>query len=419
MSYSSLDLRDLSKLNYSKLGLSSNPFPSMALPDEIPSIIADRKEILEKFHNSLRDCVSTGNTHLTVLTGDYGSGKSHTLKYLKYEVNRQLLQSNENKVIAIYVKSIGLEISDFYKYFIDDLGRQFLTQIAEKIIKQYLGSISEDARKKYVYAPELKKKDLSKVKLEEYLRGSQFYDVFRQIRNNVLSEISNNDLVFGLLHLAHPDYAPIAWRWMLGEDVDKDSRKAILIDKKIDDKIQIQNIFTDIISLLLNFEKIKGVVILIDEFENVTNISKITRDRYFDEIRHMLDENRKGIYYVVATTLTGLDAVVKSSSALSRRFSRDLPLKKFGIDDIHELIKNYLSLYRLKDFDIDSKITSGEISKKYYPFTNSAMSLIDECTLGVVHNIIDVCRDAVEIAAHEEKEIIDKDTIESVIANFD
>ena len=410
-----LDLRDLGVQDYSDFSLESNPFPSMGLPDDVPVTMADRKEILVRFKSALADCVNAGNSSVTVLTGDYGSGKTHLLKYFKYRVNDQLYHSNsKNKVLSIYVKSVGISVVNLFKYFMDDVGRYFLANIAIKEISKYLEQLDDDKIKSYIYAKELKTKDFKSVKLDEYLRGSRFYDLFKEIRKSSFDKISNDDFVYALLHLAHPDYSQIAWRWFLSEDLEKESRKMILIDNNITDRQQVLDIFNDVLSLILQ-TGLKSLVILVDEFENITNISKTGRDRYIDDIRHLIDENKKGICFVIATTYTGFNAVMESDSALTRRFARGYKLEKFNLDDIKELIKQYLQIYRLEDSDLQEKVKKhSDTSIDIYPFTNNAIKLIHEKTNGVVHYVIDTCRESIELAIQSKSQLVDDKIIEQI-----
>ncbi|MGI0086470.1 MAG: BREX system ATP-binding domain-containing protein [Nitrosotalea sp.] len=410
-----LDLSDLGVQDYSTFTLKSNPFPSMGLPDDIPATMADRKEIILRFKSALADCVNTGNSSVTVLTGDYGSGKTHLLRYFKYKVNDQLFHlTSKNRVLAIYVKSVGISVVNLFKYFMDDVSRYFLADIAIKEINNYLAQQDETKIKSYIYDKELKTKYNKKTKLDEYLRGSRFYDLFKDIRKEVFAKISSDDFVYALLHLAHPDYSQIAWRWFLCEDLEKDSRKMILLDNNITERQQVLDIFNGVISLLLQ-SGLKSIVVLIDEFENITQISKTARDRYFDDIRHLLDENRKGVCFVIASTYTGFDAVTQSQSALTRRFARDYKLEKFDLDNINELIKQYLALYRLQNSGLEQKVkTLTDTSVDIYPFTNKAINLIFEKTTGVVHYIIDVCRESIELAIQSNSTVIDEKIIEKI-----
>ncbi len=128
-----LRLADLSKINYSKFLILNNPFPTVAVPGAIPLTTADRKDILEHFRRTLSTTVFDNLSSTTVLIGEYGSGKTHLLKYFQYVVNKELLNS-KNRVLAIYVKSVGRNFRDLYLYFIDDVGRELLKKFAIELI---------------------------------------------------------------------------------------------------------------------------------------------------------------------------------------------------------------------------------------------------------------------------------------------
>ena len=166
-----LTLSDLTKLSYDNFLLSKNPFPTIEVPGGIPLTTADRTEILDHFKQALSKTVFDNLSTTTVLIGDYGSGKSHLLRYFKYVVNSELLTS-ENKVLAVYVKSVGRSFRDLYQYFIDDLGRDFLIDLAREIIKLYFEKIGNDGIRGFVYDSDLKTKDdFSKIDIAKILGG--------------------------------------------------------------------------------------------------------------------------------------------------------------------------------------------------------------------------------------------------------
>jgi DNA replication protein DnaC len=70
--------------------LSANPFPGeVGIPSEIVTFWADRKEIKEKIFNLIDEINKSKKSSIISIYGDYGQGKSHTLKYITNYVNEK------------------------------------------------------------------------------------------------------------------------------------------------------------------------------------------------------------------------------------------------------------------------------------------------------------------------------------------
>ncbi len=411
-----LDLSGLSKADYRSLYLRMNPFPALGIPEEVPTTTADRRDIMELFRNLLRTTLFEGKSTIAVLTGDYGAGKSHLLKFFKHRVNTQLLTS-KNKALAIYIKSVGRDFSDLYLYLIDDLGRDFMTNYAIQLIRSYLSKLGESKARKYVIQGPLIKEGMSVAgNIEEFLRNSQFLDLFHDIQASFKS-VKNSDPVQALLMLAHPDYSSVAWRWFLGENLSKEEREFLIVERNIESQQDAQTMLHSMIGLL-NESGITAVVLLIDEFEKFTLIPKLSRDRYMDDLRHFIDDNPHGVCMVIGVTPTAYQTLNEVPSALTRRLKgNEKELSFFKIDDVEELITNYLRLGRLEKADMSSVISKyPETTADLYPFTKDSIKRIDEISKGLVSTIVNLCRQAIEKAVDEKLPVIDSNTINQVAA---
>ncbi|MGI0047541.1 MAG: P-loop NTPase fold protein [Nitrosotalea sp.] len=189
------DLRDITKIDYSSLCLVSNPFPSIAIPDLLPSVTADRKEILENFKDNLRQTIFENRSAIMILSGHWGTGKSHLLKFFKYKVNSQLLNS-ENRAISVYLKSLGKSFLDFYLNFVDDVGRDFLTSVSNQIILNFFEEKGDSYLKKSLM-PNVESVSVKSSSIEEILMKSKFYDIFLDIKTKY-QQISS-DVVYAVL----------------------------------------------------------------------------------------------------------------------------------------------------------------------------------------------------------------------------
>ncbi len=108
-----IDLKKVKPRDYERFFLKRNPFPAVGVPSDALLITVDRVPIIKRFENVIAELLTDGTSIITVLVGDYGSGKSHLLKVFKQSVNSQLL-SRENGTLAAYVKSPGEGFRDFF-----------------------------------------------------------------------------------------------------------------------------------------------------------------------------------------------------------------------------------------------------------------------------------------------------------------
>lgn len=341
-----IDLSKLEKKDYSTLLLVRNPFPSTAVPSELPLTTADRQAILRRFTDVLSMLYSDNSSSVTVLLGDYGTGKSHLLKLFKVSVNQKLL-TTEKPILAAYVKSPGRSMRDLFLYFIDDLTREFLAELsANWIFKQLSGS---DHSKYLIAGKPFKLTNISQ--FPEYLENVRIFDMVYGLQK-ALADVGNSDLVKAFLILPHPDYGSIAWRWFVGSSLSRDERETIGIESQIEDTHIAEKIMTALLKLLhiLGFV---GVVIVADELEALTLIPGMAKGLYQDALRHLIDANPTGLILTFAITPAAWDKLTETPSGLERRLASSvLDLSPFSKEDIHELIQKYLSVSRPKDFDV-------------------------------------------------------------------
>src|SRR5438477_10011122 len=101
----SLDFRELKPRDYSKFQLADNPFPAITVPEETPVFLVDRERVLKSIREVVVASVTTGKSQTLVITGPYGSGTSHILKFSKSQVDSQLSSIPDRRTVALYVES--------------------------------------------------------------------------------------------------------------------------------------------------------------------------------------------------------------------------------------------------------------------------------------------------------------------------
>jgi len=399
LSAKGLSIIDLSRLrvrDYPKCFLKRNPFPSAAIPEEVPIITVDREPIIRHFQDVIANLYQDGSSTVTVLVGDYGSGKSHLLRVFKHSINSQLLQLDE-PVLAVYVKSPGRNMLDFFFTFLEDLGRPLLSDFSARVIKDYLQRTWAKSQR-HIFDKEIRKKfEQKEITVESLLKASTVNDLIAEIRRETFASVRSQDLVSAFLFLAHPDYSSTAWRWLLGEKLSSEERENILVDASISDAKEAYLMMQSMFELLRSMG-IKSLVLLIDELEKIVFIPALQRSQYQDDLRHLIDDNPKGLGLFFAIAPAQWSMLSREPTALQRRLAGNIQLlDRFDEERIKDLVKEYIRISRTEEFpekEVKKKFPQCEV--ELCPFTLDSIKLILEKTQGIVSNVILLCRKALD-----------------------
>lgn len=391
-----IDLQPKRARDYKQFYLRKNPFPPIGVPTSDELITVDREQVIRRFQNVISEVVSTGDSIITVLVGPYGSGKSHLLRVFKNSVNRQLLTSEE-PMIAVYVKSPGEDFRDFFLGFVEDIGRTALTGYSEKAIRAFVDE-NKDAVSRIIHDGVVQTTiSHSDYDVGDVLRNSQFHNLFEQIRQSRFSDVHSHDLVIAFLTLAHPDYSSRAWRWLIGESLDRIEKESIQVEQTIDDANTAYSVFTDVIRLFRNIG-ISSFLILLDELEKLTILQASREARYEDMLRRMLDDHTKSIGFYFAIAPKQWEEITTRGTALVRRLAGNwYLLGKFEADFTKELLERYLAAARLEEYNTKvARSRFPDCEPSLAPFASDAVASIQRISKGLISNIILVNRTLLE-----------------------
>ncbi len=387
-----IDLSDLKPRDYKRFFLQENPFPAIGIPGDRINFCVDRLRSKSRFKDVLTELIFHDSSSITVLVGDYGSGKSHLLKLFKQSINEELLPQ-ENPVLAVYVKSPGEDFRDFYLHFIDDIDLDLLVEYSRNTIDKYFKDNREKVAK-LIHDQDQKEKFLKgKYNFETVLQKSQRLNLFSEIRKDFFKTVNDDDLVFAFLSLSSPEISSKAWKWFQGEKLEKSDKESLNVDKQIDDDESTFLIFREFLKLQ-KVIGIKSLVLLIDELEKLTYIHATKRTKYEDKLRDLIDENPKNLCIFFAIAPTQWKLLAKESTAFIRRLAGNWDeLEGFEEKDTKELIETYLVFSRIEGISpnlMKEKFKECEIS--LCPFTSSSVKRIQDLTKGRVSQVIFICR---------------------------
>ena len=407
-----IDLRRPKARNYGQFYLKRNPFPAIGIPEETPSITVDRETVLKRFQNVIWELLRTDESIITVMVGEYGSGKTHLLRLFKKSVNTQLLGSEGT--LAVYIKTPGEDFSYFFYGFIDDIGLDLLTQLCSKFISNTIRS--QHGLAEHIFDVKLRKGFMSgELRLTDVMEKLRFFSLVSDLRYPIFSRI-NSDLVQVFLSLANPKLSSTARKWLLGESLNKNEKNNLRIDSSIDPKATYQ-LFRDFAKLLQRIG-IKNLVILVDELEKITTLQKLKKDRYQDNLRRLIDDHPKNVVFYFAIAPRQWQDLTKEPTALVRRLKGNWHLlEDFKEDETRELIESYLFSARIDQYP-GKKIRDSfpSCDPSLFPFTDNAIVTMSKASKGVVSDILLIGRKALELLCDsEEYEVITPELVKLAI----
>lgn len=364
-----------------KFGLNHNPFPKSGIAsvsdksETVGRLTPVREETLEIILNYIKDALKKKgeDSYLSLIVrGDYGTGKTQTLMYIRY------LLSNLNiegfKPYVVYVDDPGLSLSELFggiisqvgvenfrrylwnrfMYYLDDNNVNILKEIPQVPVVPSLFSASEDSR--------LTDRFLSYKELfDTCVKGrsnSEKKEITAILKGHIMrcfSTIFNSAAVAGYFYDVVCETVGISKSW---DSLTSGSVKEL-------DKREVY-ILKAIVNTVKDQENITDFVILVDEFEEITSgrLKKSEIDNYLRNLRTLIDRD-KNWCSVFAMTGKALERINEFSPPLASRITdRTIDLTPLDFTTCRELIIKYLSIAR----------SEGEcIENKLYPFTDESI----------------------------------------------
>jgi len=346
--------------DYSRYDLQENPFPYSPVPDDDPTIYCGQKHVTNTIRTTVSTTLSTGKSRHLVITGKYGNGKSHTLKY-----TRSLLRNRDDAVVG-YVAQPGEGFLDIYHEFMYDLGFERL----QRLSYEYLAHVANDVTDA---SPQSVGEMATLLDEGEVLLSDLVPETIRR-----LSDVTGfADFARAVVHLVYDDTNLYAWQWLTGEGIRYEQRKEMEIHSALDDDTTGVRAFTALKDLLLNLGY-TGVFVFIDEFESIAHLSSKDEQSVLNSIRHLMDRNSTGLCLLFGCAPEVWQDVMSEYHAFSERIGEEAALKPLTEEYIRELIVAYLDTARSAGDGIE-------------PFTDEALSEILRYSQGNIRQALAAC----------------------------
>lgn len=397
---------------YLKLGLRFNPFPRSGTANINGSDLLNRElipvdeNVKTQIAEFIRDALNANEIDNTdkflsaTITGDYGSGKTQLLMFIKYVLGEvAVLHEGLKNPYVIYVDNPRVKLLEFIGSIILKVGEEnFKKFIWSKVIQRIKASPNHRARlarfqSKGVlfhdtdpdpYAPE------NTVSYKQFLNSftryigtprdrKEFDEALREVLTRILEgEVEDSVLAEYFYELISDDYGVNkTWEALSTGTIKQLDKKLVAIVRYVVRLVKEQG-YTDFF-------------ILVDEFEDITQgrLSKSQVDNYVYNLRTLLDEHREWCL-VFAMTSEALRKLRSVSPPLADRIStRVVRLSNLTNNDATRIAKNYLTLAR--DVSTDDLI----------PFDISGVERLNALVEGNARRFLQTCYYMVEKAADE------------------
>ncbi len=402
--------------HFQKLKLLSNPFPRAGISDlNSPTSLIERlapidKEIERQIEEYVLDSLglqnpSTQNKFISaVIRGDYGSGKTQTLLYIKFLLESfSEVKDLNRKPYVIYIDNPGVRLTE--------LIGNIITQIGEENFKRYLWDIAlngiavnENIKRRLleliprgVSLFEDETDPFDPVNLNSYKsfldawyiktlnsnpkRKKEFLDLLKTEVVQILQKEFLNPTVSLYFYELLSENIGVnkAWEALTSGEGKNLDKKEVHLLKAIVQLITKQG-YTDF-------------YILADEFEDITEGRLNTQelDKYLKNLRALIDKDRTwcAVFAMTGPALLKLRSI--SPPLAERISSRIIDLKSLDIQRANAILINYLNLARPESTDL-------------YPFDDSGVSALINLSHGIPRVFLKSCFSFIQRALEELKE---------------
>lgn len=383
MTTDNFDITDESH-DYSTMGLDRNPFPYSPVPDDDPDVYCGQDHVAEAVSETVSTVLATGKSRHLVITGKYGNGKSHTLKYA-----RSLVRDRQDVVVG-YVAQPGEGFLDMYHAFMYDLGFDRIQNLAY----EYLARI---AREKTDQNP-VSGSDMKSL-LDD---GEVLLSELVPIAIQELSDITRfADFARAIVHMVYEDTNLYAWQWLTGEGIRYEQRKEMEIHSALDDDTMGVRAFTSLKNVLLDLGY-TAVFMFIDEFESIARLSPKDEQSTLNSIRHLMDRNSSGLCLMFGCAPEVWQDVMSEYHAFSERIGRAVSLRPMTEEDLEELVDSYLD-------------AGGDDPSVLDVFTEESLRIILQHSQGNVRQALSICSYTIDRAITTEAKRVDREIVEGVV----
>lgn len=374
-----------------KFGLKINPFPKSGIANisdsenVVGSLAPAYDDVTKEVVNYMMDALSKGGINQNdkyislVVRGEYGSGKTQLLMYMKYLFG--LLDSDNFHPYVIYIDNPGLTISELIGNVVSQIGvenfRRYLWDTYTSFLDGKNDGDSETRRTILVsnINSKLPQDRLSLFNDFNEIDWSQAIASYKKLMDDIIvhtSKIQQKEITEIIKNsmndcfLSEFQHATVAEYFynIVSENVSMLKSWGALIEGSVKnmDKRAVY-ILNAIVKITKNYLNRSDFIILVDEFEEIATgrLKDSDLDNYLRNLRALIDKEKQWCS-VFAMTGLAFDKIKQVSPPLASRIGdRVVDLRPFDFVAFKKVVINYLNLARESP------------SESIYPFTDEAL----------------------------------------------
>ena len=376
-----MDLNILDRLNNAdkqltilkeRFGLEYNPFPRSGIAiinenDKITErLMPIDNEVIELIINFIKDSVynskSQGDTPdkymSMIVRGEYGSGKTQTLMFIRYLLAN--LQNESVRPYVVYIDNPGQKLSELIGGIVSQIGVENFRKYLWSIFIGYLDrhadikqSLVEPSH--FIQEVDLFCDSMPEMPLEANLQNyKEFVETLTARAKNPAERKQLLQALKGYMITCYTEESgtPVVANYfydVVSETIGVSKSWDMLVTGNVKelDKREV-SILSAIVNIVCKQLGYTDFFILVDEFEEITaeRLKRTDIDNYLRNLRLLIDRE-KNWCSVFAMTGKALDIIESYSPPLAGRIKGSVvDLKPLDVNGLTRMIQNYLSLAR-------------------------------------------------------------------------
>ncbi len=350
---------------YENFFLLSNPFPIIG---EFCGICVDQEKVKEKFKQELREFNHNAQTRIMTMIGSTGAGKTNLLRYLEQIFKNWQEPNTKNKAITdlftVYVDQPQGNYLEIHRQIISQFGAMFFTNFFSVVRQNQI--------------------NLSKLPAELPGTNPELIRALIHIAQRDFGQLSLLDVSDQTFFLQEPQSYHILNNWLQGVKLTAAEKRLLgNVSAEVGKSSTVAIKFlSDLVKIFLHVGIFKGVIILIDELEEVfSGLTPSSQAQYAQDLRNLFDSHPSGIVFVVATAPIA-ERLQQISPALQRRLGEGVQIAPIFDEDIAlEYARAYIHWGRSEFKEkVKRKVCFpdnwSDVDKPYYPLTKAEVKEI-------------------------------------------
>ena len=346
---------------YEKFCLLSNPFPTLG---QFYGICVNQELVKGEFTRVLREFYLDSQSKIMTMLGSTGAGKTNLLRFLEQTLKSWREPSAEKTAVTdlftVFVEQPQGSYLEIHRQIISQLGAIFFTDFFS-VVRQRKINLSKLPAELPGTNPEL---------IQALVHIAQ-----RDSGQLSLQDASGQQLPF----LLEPQSYRILGDWLQGVKLSAAEKRQLgNVSAEVGKSSTVAIKFlSDLVKIFLHAKLFKGLIIFIDEFEEVfSGLSATSQAQYAQDLRNLFDSHSKGVVFVVATAPIS-QRLQQISPALQRRLGPGVQIAPIS-DETTALkyAQAYIQWGRNKfkekmDKDVSLPSDCRNADQIYYPLTEA------------------------------------------------